>query len=66
MTKETVFRYIWSSLVTFLAGFCIAIYPDIDSIELSNLSDGTFTGLVFVGVRAGVKALIELFITSLK
>lgn len=58
-------RYIVSSVVTFISAFCLAIYPMLSD---SSMTFATFKAsifaIVFVGIRAGIKALIEfLFIT---
>lgn len=63
--RENWKRYAWSSLVTFLAAFLIAIAPNIDSISLVDLGNGTLVGLGFIAIRAGVKALIEYLLSVL-
>lgn len=55
-------RWLVSTGVTFLAGFAIAVLPKIDTLSLSSLGDGALVGVVFAGVRAGVKAALEAFI----
>ena len=55
-------RYIISSLVTFLSAFALYFVTVIDTVTLVGLADGTLVSLVFVGIRAGVKALLEMFI----
>lgn len=54
-------RYIVSSVVTFVTGFALAIYPMLSDISLDNVSKATVVAFLFAGVRAGVKALIEFF-----
>lgn len=55
-------RYLLSSLITFLGAFLLVIYMEIDNITTGSFRDGTVWGIVFVAVRAGTKALIELFL----
>lgn len=62
-TKETWQRYAFSSVTTFLAAFLATVLMDIDNISLESFGDGTINGILFVSVRAGVKALIELWVT---
>lgn len=54
-------RYIRSSLITFVTGFALAIYPLLDDLTLNGLTRSVLLGLLFAGVRAGIKALIEYF-----
>ena len=55
-------RYAFSSVVTFLATFAIYFVTVIDQVTPELFLDGTFTALVFTGVRAAVKGLLEAFI----
>jgi len=66
MTKQTIKRYAISSLVTFSTGFSIIFLSQIDNITMQSFQDGGFVGIVFVSVRAGVKALLEYFINKQK
>ena len=65
-TKETLKRYIISSLVTFFVGFAIVFVGEIDTISLESFKDGAFLGLIFAAVRAGIKALLELLIFTFR
>lgn len=58
-------RYLWSSLVTFLAGFSISLLPEIDSISLESLRSGAVLGMLFIPVRAGIKAVLEIIVIHL-
>ena len=60
--NETAKRYILSTLITFAAGFALVVVPEIDSLTIEALSDGGLVGLLFAGVRAGIKALLEWFL----
>lgn len=60
--KSNWARYLWSSVITFFAGFSMAVLPQLDSLTIENFDKATIVGLVFVGVRAGVKLVIELFL----
>jgi hypothetical protein len=55
-------RYAVSTLITFGAGFAIAILPDLSHLTLSDLQSGAIVGVLFGAVRAGVKMVIEAFI----
>ena len=57
--NPTVKRYLFSSLVTFFAGFAVAVLPEINKLSLAELQSGALWGVGFVGIRAGVKALLE-------
>lgn len=57
--NKTTKKYIFSSIVTFVTGFAIAILPLLDNLTLESLKDGAVVGVIFAGVRAGIKALIE-------
>jgi hypothetical protein len=57
-------RYVLSSLVTFISAFALAIYPMLDDLSLNNFTQATAVGLLFVGIRAGVKALIEFLVVN--
>lgn len=66
---NTVKRYLISSFDTFLAGFLTGIVPMLNALTIQDLSWGalkaTILGIVFVGVRAGIKALREYFAIKL-
>lgn len=55
-------RYLISSLVTFAAAFAMYFVTVIDTIDINSLTDGTIIALVFTGIRAGIKAILEGFI----
>ena len=57
-------RHIISALVTFVTGFAIVILPQLDNLDVDNLSNAVLWGLVFTGLRGGIKALLELLISS--
>lgn len=59
MTKQTFKRYAISSAITFLTTFGIVMLADIDSITLESIKTGTVVGLVFIAIRAGLKAVLE-------
>lgn len=52
-------RYIVSSGISFITAFAIAILPSIDSITLENVGAGAGIALIFTGLRAGIKAIVE-------
>jgi hypothetical protein len=51
-----------SSAVTFFSAFALYFVTVIDSIDVESITNGALVSLLFVGVRAGVKAVLELFI----
>ena len=63
ITKVTTNRYVISSIVTFLAGLAVFLLSEWDSITLQSFQDGSVLGVLFVAVRAGVKALLESLLT---
>ena len=63
MTKNTIKRYVWSTIITFLAGMGLVLVVEIDSITLDSFKDGTIVGVLFTSVRTGVKMVIELFLS---
>lgn len=60
---ETFKRYALSTLVTFLTGFCIVFVAQIDQLTMESFRDGTIVGVVFAATRAGVKVVIEAFLS---
>ena len=63
MSKNTK-RYLISSLITFLTGFCIVLVAQMDSITLQTIKDGSIVSVLFVAVRTGIKALMEAFLSQ--
>lgn len=51
-----------SFAITFLVGFVLVIYEQIDSFTVEAFKSGAYVGLVFGAIRAGFKAVIELFL----
>ncbi len=62
--KKTTKKYIVSSIITFITGFCLVLVANIDSLSLTSLGDGALTGLLFVAIRAGFKAVAEWFLAT--
>jgi len=62
LIKDNWKRYLISSVVTFLAGFCIAVIPMLDSFSIHDLTTSTVVGILAVGMRAGIKVLMETFL----
>lgn len=60
--NKTTKRYLISSVVSFFGGFLLVIVQDIDNITLDSFKDGSFVGMAFLALRAGVKALAEYLI----
>lgn len=64
MKKETIKRHIVSALLTFTAAFSIFMLAEIDTITIESFTDGSIMALLFVGVRAGIKAILEYFVMT--
>ena len=60
--SENTKRWLISTGVTFAAGFAVAVLPQIDTLSLESLRDGALVGVLFAGVRAGVKAILEALV----
>jgi hypothetical protein len=59
---ENLNKYLVSSGITFLASVVMVLLSQWDNITLSSFMDGSIVGIVFVAIRAGVKALFEDFL----
>jgi len=64
-TMETNFSWkkeFKSFAITFFVGFLLVIYDQLDNFTLEALKSGAVLGIIMGGVRAGLKAIIELFL----
>ena len=57
-------RHLISAGVTFVTAFAIYFLTVIDSLTLENILGGGIVSVLFVGVRAGIKALLEYFLIA--
>lgn len=64
MTKKTFKRYLVSSLITFASAFAIVVLASIDSLTMESIQSGAIASLLFTALRAGVKAVLELFVSQ--
>lgn len=55
-------KEIKSFVITFLVTFFMIIHSQIDNFTLEAFKNGAYWGVIFGAVRAGLKAVIELFI----
>jgi hypothetical protein len=55
-------RHLISAGITFVTAFAIYFLTVIDSLTLESLLSGGLVSVLFVGVRAGIKALLEYFL----
>lgn len=62
MTKADTSRYVISTLITFFAGFCVVVTPELQSLSVEAIQDGALLGIILAGARAGIKAVVEMFI----
>lgn len=58
--SETHKAYLKSSVITFVATFASVIIVEIDSLTVQSFQDGAVMGLLFAGIRAGVKAVFTM------
>lgn len=63
MISKNSKRYIQSALVTFFAGFALVVASQIDSLTIEDFGNGTAVGVLFAGVRTGIKMLLESFLS---
>ena len=66
LLSEKAKRYLISAGLSFLAAFAIVFLTQIESITLDSFKDGAFVGVIFMCVRAGVKAVFEYIVSVLK
>lgn len=59
LISPEVKRYLVSSGISFITAFAIAILPHIDSLTLENIGTGAGIAVLFAGLRAGVKVIVE-------
>lgn len=61
--RELFTRYIWSTVVTFLAGVAIVVVPELnEELTWEAVQDGALVGILFSGVRLGFKMVLETFL----
>lgn len=56
-------EYIKSSLITFIAGFALGVAPLLDNLTVDSIKGGALIGVFFVGIRLGLKMVLEGIIT---
>lgn len=61
-TKTNLKRWITSTVITFTTSFAIVVLPEVSGLTMESIKSGALTGVLFVGVRSGVKALLEAYI----
>lgn len=59
MNKELK-RHLISAGITFITGFALAVVPMLDSVAMQDVKNGALLGILFAGVRAGIKGVFEL------
>lgn len=57
-TKELI----KSALITFVAGVTLVVVPQLDALTMESVRDGALVGLLFTGVRTGIKMVLEMFL----
>lgn len=57
-------KWLISSAVTFVTGFIIVIAPMLNDLDLNSLGWATFSGILFAGIRGGVKYLAEFLVSE--
>lgn len=63
INKTTIKRHLISGSITFLTAFCVTLLAQWDSLTLEAIKGGAWVSVLFTAVRAGVKAIIEAFLT---
>lgn len=61
--SDKVKEDIRSAVITFIATFAVVVASQIDTIGDEALKNGAIGGIVMAGVRAGVKALLNIVAT---
>ena len=61
MTVKTK-KWLISSLVTFLTGFFVVVTPMLEQLNIETLGWATVSGVLFAGLRGGIKYLTEYLI----
>lgn len=59
--NEKIKEYLWSSLTTFVAAFLLAVAPMIGGAAMDQ---AVWLAIFMAGGRAGVKALIQYFMSG--
>jgi len=59
-------RYLVSSLVTFGVGFIVSIYPSLEQVSAEDVNTSLVAGIALVGLRAGIKAVVEYLVSVFK
>lgn len=59
IVKDHWKRYLLSSVVTFLAGFALAVGAQLETLNYEAINTSVLLGLFMVGIRGGVKVLVE-------
>ena len=62
INKSAIKRHAISALLTFMTGFSIVLLGEIDTLTIESFQNGAWVGVLFAGVRAGVKGIIEVFV----
>lgn len=55
-------KHLVSAGITFFAGFALMVVPELDNISMQSFENGALGGILFAGVRTGLKMLLESFI----
>jgi hypothetical protein len=59
-------RYVVSSGITFATAFLVAVLPLVQELNPETLSRAVVISAIFTGLRAGVKALSERILATMK
>lgn len=62
MEKFSWKKELKSFAITFLVGFFIVIYEQLNDFTLEAFKNGAYVGAVLGAVRSGLKAVIEMFL----
>ena len=57
-------EHLKSFVITFLVAFAVYLTPELGNITLASVENGALYAVLFGAVRAGVKGILELFISK--
>jgi len=61
--KNTMNEHLKSFLITFFVAFAMVVVANIDNINAQTIESGAVLGVLGGAIRAGVKGVLELFLS---
>lgn len=62
--KPELKRHLISAGITFGAAFLLFVGTELQSLDAETITQGAIAGVLIAGVRAGIKAAVEMFIVK--